>query len=456
MSQIFFTPNGLQIIEIVGGGLAGCEAAWQAAQRGVRVVLFEMKPKHFSPAHRIHDLAELVCSNSFRSNSLQNAVGVLKEEMRRMGSLIMQASHATRVPAGGSLAVDRAEFSRFVNRTLEEHPLVEIRRQHVTQVEGKTLRIIATGPLTSNEIASDLARMTGESSLYFYDAISPIVEGESLNHMVIFRASRYNKGDTEGDYLNCPMNEEEYRRFWEALIHAEKVKAREFEDIPYFEGCLPIEVMAQRGPDTLLFGPMKPVGLRDPRTGKRPFAVVQLRQEDAGGNLYNLVGFQTKLTYREQERIFRMIPGLECATFARLGSIHRNTFINGPRCLENDLRLRGVPSVRLAGQITGVEGYVESAAIGLIAGIHAAREFRGLPIIHPPPETAHGALIRHITSGNGKHFQPMNVTFGLFKQLENFRVNKNERRRLLSQRALEMIEEWKKRLAYGTGSCIEE
>ncbi|MBW2306454.1 MAG: methylenetetrahydrofolate--tRNA-(uracil(54)-C(5))-methyltransferase (FADH(2)-oxidizing) TrmFO [Deltaproteobacteria bacterium] len=451
-----FALKELHTIEIVGGGLAGCEAAWQAAQRGVRVVLFEMKPTRFSPAHRIHDLAELVCSNSFRSASPENAVGVLKEEMRRLGSLIMQASYATRVPAGGSLAVDRAEFARFVTHALEEHPLVEIRRQAVSQVEGNTLRIIATGPLTSDEIASDLARLTKENSLYFYDAISPIVETESLNNALIFRASRYNKGGTEGDYLNCPMTEEEYRRFWEQLIHAEKVEAREFEDIPYFEGCLPIEVMARRGYDTLLFGPMKPVGLRDPGTGKRPFAVVQLRQEDAGGNLYNMVGFQTKLTYREQERIFRMIPGLKCATFARLGSIHRNTFINGPRCLEKGLRLRGVPGVRLAGQITGVEGYVESAAVGLIAGIHAAREIRGLPILPPPPETAHGALIRYITTGNGEHFQPMNVTFGLFKPVEHFRGGKKERRRLLAYRALEMIEEWKKHLADGTSPCTDE
>lgn len=445
--------HGLKLspeIEIVGGGLSGCEAAWQAAHRGVHVVLLEMKPTSFSPAHRTQDLAELVCSNSLRSASLENAVGVLKEEMRRMGSLIIQAADATRVPAGGALAVDREAFSRFITSAMEEHPLVEIRRETVTRVEGETLRIIATGPLSSDEIASDLARLTGESSLYFYDAISPIVEGDSLNHLVIFRASRYDRGEPEGDYLNCPLTEEEYRRFWQAIIQAKKVAPHAFENIPYFEGCLPVEVMAERGPDTLLFGPMKPVGLRDPRTGKPPFAVVQLRQENAAGTLYNMVGFQTKLTYSEQERIFRMIPGLEHALFARLGSIHRNTFINGPRCLEEDLTLRGVPSVRAAGQITGVEGYVESAAIGLIAGIHAAREAWGLPSIPPPPETAHGALMRHITGGGGNHFQPMNATFGLFKPLEDFRGGRKERRRLLAKRALEGIDIWKRQLADGS------
>jgi len=442
----------LPAIEIIGGGLAGCEAAWQAARRGLHVALFEMKPTRFSPAHRIPDLAELVCSNSLRSASLENAVGVLKEEMRQMGSLIMRAADASRVPAGGALAVDRTEFSRFVTHALEEHLLVEIRRKAINQVEGETLRVIATGPLTSDEMARDLARLTGESSLYFYDAISPIVEGDSLNHAVIFRASRYEKGDTEGDYLNCPLDEEEYRRFWQAVIQAEKVAPREFEDIPYFEGCLPIEVMAERGPDTLLFGPMKPVGLRDPGTRKQPFAVVQLRQENSGGTLYNMVGFQTKLTYWEQERIFRMIPGLECAVFARHGSIHRNTFINGPRCLEVDLTLRGTPGVRLAGQITGVEGYVESAANGLIAGIHAAREARGLPSIPPPPETAHGALMRHINNGHASHFQPMNITFGLFEPPEDFRGGKKERRRLLAKRALERIEVWKSQLTDGLES----
>ncbi|RJR42197.1 MAG: methylenetetrahydrofolate--tRNA-(uracil(54)-C(5))-methyltransferase (FADH(2)-oxidizing) TrmFO, partial [Deltaproteobacteria bacterium] len=358
-------------IRIIGGGLAGVEAAWQAARRGVGVRLYEMKPRRFSPAHQSPLLGELVCSNSLRADSVENAVGLLKEEMRRLNSLLMAAAQATRVPAGKALAVDREAFAAYLTNALEKEPLVEIVREEVTELDPDRTTVIATGPLTSDALAGQLGRITGQEHLHFYDAIAPIVYAESLDLSKVFRASRYGAGD---DYLNCPFTEEEYTAFYQALTAAEQVPLRSFEEPRYFEGCLPIEVMAARGYLTLAYGPLKPVGLADPRTGRQPFAVAQLRQENREGTLYNLVGFQTKLKYGEQERVFRLIPGLEQARFARLGSIHRNTFIRSPGLLSPHLNFLKLPPLFLAGQISGVEGYVESGAMGLLAGINAAAQ----------------------------------------------------------------------------------
>jgi methylenetetrahydrofolate--tRNA-(uracil-5-)-methyltransferase len=428
-------------ITIIGGGLAGSEAAWQAARQGVRVRLYEMKPHKFSPAHQSPFLGELVCSNSLRAEGVESAVGLLKEEMRRLHSLIMAAALATRVPAGKALAVDRGEFAAFITRALEAEPFIEIIREEVQTPDPEQITVIASGPLTSEPLAEALGRLTGQAHLHFFDAIAPIVTAESLDLQKIFRASRYGAGD---DYLNCPFSEAEYAAFYEALTHGEQVPLKSFEEPRYFEGCLPVEIMAARGFQTLLFGPMKPVGLTDPHTGRQPFAVVQLRSENREGTLYNLVGFQTKLKYREQERVFRLIPGLESAEFARLGSIHRNTFIHSPGLLSPHLNFIAYPQLFLGGQISGVEGYVESAAMGMLAGINAARQARSRPLITPPRETALGALIAHLTNTATKDFQPMNVNFGLFSPLEG-RIPKKLRGAAYADRALQALEEWMRR-----------
>ena len=431
---------------VVGGGLAGCEAAWQTAQEGLQVILYEMKPRRFSPAHQGENLAELVCSNSFRGAGMNNAVGCLKEELRRCGSLFMAAADACRVPAGGSLAVDRDEFSAWITGKMAGHPLIEVRREEVTEIPEGEAVIIASGPLTSETLTAAILRETGEEQLYFYDAIAPIVEAESVNYDVAWWASRYDKGGK--DYLNCPLNKEEYLRFVDQLCKAEKIPFRDFEKGIHFEGCMPIEVLAERGAMTLAFGAMKPVGLPDPRTGREPFAVLQLRQENRRKSLFNMVGFQTKLTYPEQRRIFRTIPGLENASFARLGSMHRNTFINAPRCLHPALQLRSNPRLFFAGQITGVEGYVESAGCGFLAGIFAARYLTEREIIQPPATTALGALISHLSVSDADNFQPMNVNYGLFPPLEGKKLRKRTDRRLaMAERALQDVDVWWKTVA---------
>ncbi len=429
-------------VTIIGGGLAGCEAAWQLSRRGMRARLYEMKPGRFSPAHKSPQLAELVCSNSLRSNDIANAVGLLKEEMRRLDSLIMLAADATAVPAGSALAVDRTEFSRFIEQKLAGQNSVEIIREEITELPSDGIVVIATGPLTSDAFARAIAALTHAQSLSFYDAISPIIEAESIDMKKAFAASRYGHGTA--DYLNCPMNRDEYEAFWKALVEAEEVPLHDFEEKKFFEGCLPIEVIAKRGIETLSHGPMKPVGLTDPQTGRQPCAVVQLRREDKNGILYNIVGFQTKMTWPEQRRVLRMIPGLENAEFARYGSIHRNTFIHAPKLLLETLQFRAEERIFFAGQITGVEGYVESTAIGLLAGIHTARLLSGEKIIPPPPETALGALTGHLTNTQ-KIFQPMNVTFGLFPPLPK-RTARKERGALYAQRALAALRDWENKI----------
>jgi len=432
---------------VIGGGLAGSEAAWQITRAGVPVILHEMRPTRPTDAHKTATLAELVCSNSFRSDdAFHNAVGLLHEEMRRCGSLIMGAGDAHRLPAGGALAVDRDGFATTVQRALEEEPLVEIRREEIAALPDGGLAIVATGPLTSPALAESIRRTTGESELAFFDAIAPIVYRDSIDLEIAWLQSRYDKpgpAGTGADYVNCPLDEAQYQAFVEALLAGDKHEFKEWEaSTPYFEGCLPIEVMAERGPQTLRFGPMKPVGLTDPRTGERPYAVVQLRQDNALGTLLNLVGFQTKLTYGAQKQIFRMIPGLERAEFARLGGLHRNTFINSPRLLDPELRLKIMPHVRFAGQITGVEGYVESAAIGMLAGRFAAAEAKGEPVVAPPATTALGALLAHITRGaDVATFQPMNVNFGLFPPLDRG-IKKAERKPAMARRALADLNAW--------------
>lgn len=428
-------------ITIIGAGLAGCEAAWQAAREGCRVKLYEIKPQRFSPAHRSEHLAELVCSNSLRGAGMNNAVGCLKEELRRIGSLFIEAADATAVPAGGALAVDREEFSRYITGKIATEPLVEVIREEVTRLPEEGAVILASGPLTSEALSTELARLTGREQLYFYDAIAPIVEADSLDFSVAWRASRYGKGGD--DYVNCPLDKDQYEAFVQALLAADKVAGREFEKLIHFEGCMPIEEMAARGPQTLAFGPMKPVGLPDPRTGRPPYAVVQLRQDNRHASLYNLVGFQTRLTYPEQQRIFRTIPGLEKARFARLGSMHRNTFVNAPKCLTRTLQLRAAPHIRLAGQISGVEGYVESAACGLLGGIFTAYQLRGEAAQLPSPETALGALLAHLAEADADNFQPMNVNYGLFPPLELPRKMKRADRRLaMAERALAALPGW--------------
>ncbi len=427
-------------ILIIGGGLAGCEAAWQAARRSTRVTLYEMKPKSFSEAHHSPFLGELVCSNSLKSEDLGTASGLLKEEMRRLDSLIIWAAERSRVPAGSALAVDREEFARLITQALEAREEIEIIRGEVTAIPGHGVVIIATGPLTSNALAEAIMELTHRRHLSFYDAISPIVTSGSINFDIAFKGSRYGKGGD--DYVNCPMNREEYYRFVEALKRGDKVPLRDFEEAMPFEGCLPIEDLSERGDDTLAFGPMKPVGLIDPRTGRQPFAVVQLRQENREGTLYNMVGFQTKLKYHAQDEVFRLIPGLERMEFVRYGSLHRNTFIDAPRLLHGTLQLMADPRIFFAGQITGVEGYVESAAMGLLAGINAARYLNGQEIVLPPKTTALGALVGHIINTYVRDYQPMNINFGLFPPLGQ-RGRRMEKRKRMVERALRDLEVWR-------------
>ena len=441
--------SSIKHVHIVGGGLAGSEAAWQLAEAGVPVVLHEMRPVRGTEAHLTENLAELVCSNSFRSDDAQNnAVGLLHEEMRRAGSLIMRAADAHKLPAGGALAVDRHGFSAAVQETLLTHPLVTLERAEVAGLppEEWDSVIVATGPLTSPALAEALAKLTGEESLAFFDAIAPIVHHDSIDLSVAWKQSRYDKGGPGGDgadYLNCPMEKPQYEAFVAALLAGDKTEFKEWEaNTPYFNGCQPIEVIAATGPQTLRFGPMKPVGLRDPRTERRPWAVVQLRQDNALGTLWNIVGFQTKLKHGEQTRIFRTIPGLEKAEFARLGGLHRNTFLNSPRLLDATLRLKAMPRLRFAGQITGCEGYVESAAVGLMTGRFAAAERLGRTQPPPPPTTAMGALLGHITGGaDATTFQPMNVNFGLFLPIDGTFKGK-ERKQAMSARALQDFDRW--------------
>jgi len=401
-------------VTVIGAGLAGSEAAFQLARRGVRVRLVEMRPLKMTDAHRTAGFAELVCSNSLRNATLETAVGVLKEEMRRLGSLVIAAADRARVSAGSALAVDRTEFSRAITDALTTHPLVEVVRDEAVSIPERPA-IVATGPLTSPALGEALNRIIGPRNLYFYDAIAPIVAAGSIDMNLAFRASRYGKGGD--DYINCPMTEAQYDAFVAAVLAAEKVPPHSFEKPVYFEGCMPIEEMARRGPHTLAFGPMRPVGLADPRTGKRPAAVVQLRQDDREGRIYNMVGFQTKMTYSEQRRVLRMIPGLEHAEFVRLGSVHRNTFIDSPRLLRPTLQLRSRADLFLAGQMIGVEGYVESAAAGLLAAINAARLVTARPLVEPPRETAVGSLIAYITDPSRRAFQPMNANYGLMPAL---------------------------------------
>ena len=436
-------------VTVVGGGLAGSEAAFQLARLGVPVRLVEMRPVRETPAHKTDRLAELVCSNSFRSDdALNNAVGLLHAEMRHLGSLIMAMGDRHQVPAGGALAVDREGFAAGVQAALEAEPLVEIVRAEVTALPaaGDGLAIVATGPLTSSALAGSLVAATGKDQLAFFDAIAPIVHKDSIDFDVAWFQSRYDKegpGGSGKDYVNCPMDEAQYHAFVDALLDGEKHAFKDWErDTPYFEGCMPIEVMAERGRLTLAHGPMKPVGLTDPRTGKRTFAVVQLRQDNALGTLYNMVGFQTKLAWGAQKQVFRLIPGLEKAEFARLGGLHRNTFINSPALLDPQLRLQVRPHLRFAGQITGCEGYVESAAMGGLAARFAAAEYHGRDFAPPPPTTAHGALLAHITGGaDAKTFQPMNVNFGLFPPLAR-QVKKAERKPAMARRALADLAAW--------------
>jgi methylenetetrahydrofolate--tRNA-(uracil-5-)-methyltransferase len=424
-------------VTVVGAGLAGSEAAWQIAQSGVRVKLYEMRPKTQTPAHHTDKFAELVCSNSLRANSLTNAVGVLKEEMRRFDSVIIGAADKCAVPAGGALAVDRHEFAQYVTDAVRNHPLVEVYTEEVTEIpEG--IVVIATGPLTSPALSEKLKALTGEEYLYFYDAAAPIIEKDSIDMSKVFVASRYDKG--EAAYLNCPMTEEEFNRFYEALISAETVPLKEFEKEIYFEGCMPIEVMAKRGRQTMLFGPLKPVGLIDPRTGEQPFAVVQLRQDNSAATLYNIVGFQTHLKWPEQKRVFSLIPGLENCEIIRYGVMHRNTFINSPKLLRPTYQYKDRDTLFFAGQMTGVEGYVESAASGLLAGLNAARLAKGEELLILPPETVIGSMARYITTAAPDNFQPMNANFGLLPPLPVRIRNKKEKNEKLAERALDTIQ----------------
>ena len=428
-------------VHIIGGGLAGSEAAWQLAEAGVKVRLSEMRGSgEMTAAHQTDGLAELVCSNSFRSDDAENnAVGLLHAEMRALGSLVMACGDAHRVPAGSALAVDREGFSAAVTAKLQAHPNIAIVRERIDALPASGSTIVATGPLTAAKLAESIGAATGADSLAFFDAIAPIVHRDSIDMDVAWMAARWNKGGK--DYVNCPLTKEQYLAFHEGLLNGEKTAFRDWEkNTPYFEGCMPIEVMAERGVDTLRYGPMKPVGLDDPKTGRWPYAVVQLRQDNALGTLWNMVGFQTKLKHAEQVRLFRTIPGLEKAEFARLGGLHRNTFINSPQLLDRTLQLKAAPHIRFAGQITGCEGYVESAAIGLLAGRFAAAEAVGEAIEPPPPETALGALLGHITGGaEADLYQPMNVNFGLFPPIEG---RKKERKALYTSRAREKLGEW--------------
>ena len=462
------------MITIVGGGLAGCEAAWQAASSGVPVTIREMRPVRRTAVHKTGDLAELVCSNSFRGDKLDNAVGLLKEEMRRLGSLVMRVAEEARVPAGAALAVDRERFARAITGTLSSHPLITIVRDEVTSIPVSSERepvIVATGPLTSDALSADLKQLVGQEYLYFYDAISPIVLAESIDREKVFRQSRWNRDirsdvrsvrpqpdvdgdqacavdDGAGDYLNCPMTREEYERFYDAVIHAESATVHDFDKEKFFEGCLPVEVMAHRGADTLRFGPMKPVGLVDPKTGRQPYAAVQLRQDNIAGDHYSLVGFQTQLKWGEQERVLRLIPGLEHAEFVRFGMVHRNTYVNGPMVLAETWQVRSRPSLFLAGQMSGVEGYVESAASGLLAGLNAAALANGDPVMSAPRTTAIGALAYYVSHANPAHYEPSNITFGIMPELSAGTLprrearNKAAKKQAIADRALADLQIW--------------
>ncbi|MDF2039701.1 FADH(2)-oxidizing methylenetetrahydrofolate--tRNA-(uracil(54)-C(5))-methyltransferase TrmFO [Cytobacillus oceanisediminis] len=430
-------------VNVIGAGLAGSEAAWQLASRGIKVNLYEMRPVRQTPAHHTDKFAELVCSNSLRANTLTNAVGVLKEEMRKLNSVIIHSADSSAVPAGGALAVDRHDFAARVTEQVKNHPNVTVINEEVTDIpEGPT--VIATGPLTSEALSEKLKELSGEDYLYFYDAAAPILEKDSIDMNKVYLKSRYDKG--EAAYLNCPMTEEEFDRFYEALTSAETVPLKEFEKEIFFEGCMPIEVMANRGKKTMLFGPMKPVGLEDPKTGKRPYAVVQLRQDDAAGTLYNIVGFQTHLKWGPQKEVIRLIPGLENAEIVRYGVMHRNTFINSPKVLRATYQFKNRDDLFFAGQMTGVEGYVESAASGLVAGINAARLVKGEDPIEFPHETAIGSMARYITTANPKSFQPMNANFGLFPELPEKIRGKKERNEKHAERALGTIQNFVKNL----------
>ena len=424
-------------VTVIGAGLAGSEAAWQLAERGIQVILYEMRPQASSPAHHTEQFAELVCSNSLRAANIENAVGLLKEEMRRMNSLIMTCADATAVPAGGALAVDRHKFSAMVTATLEAHPNVTVVREEVTSIPDEGIVIIATGPLTAPVLGEKIKALTGSNDFYFYDAAAPIVTAESLNYDKVFAASRYDKGDA--DYLNCPMTKEEYEAFWQALTTAEAVQPKEFEKEIYFEGCMPVEIMAARGIDTLRFGPLKPVGLVDKRTGVESYAVVQLRKENKDATMFNLVGFQTHLKWGEQKRVFQMIPGLEQAEFVRYGVMHRNTYINSPELLNHAFQLKKEPRLFFAGQMTGVEGYLESAASGLMAGLQAMRYGQGEALIDFPKTTAMGGLSHYISAYEGSNFQPMNINFGIMEPWPGKIRKKKEKNALIAARALEEL-----------------
>jgi len=430
-------------VTVIGAGLAGSEAAWQVAQRGIQVDLYEMRPKVMTPAHHTENFAELVCSNSLRAAAVENAVGLLKEEMRQLNSLVMQAADATRVPAGGALAVDRDAFSRQITDAVKNHPNITVFNEEVTELarHQADILVVASGPLTSPRLSESIKKLTGTDYLYFYDAAAPIVTLESLDMEKIYRASRYGKGDE--DYLNCPMNREEYEVFWQELTQAETAAIKEFEKAIFFEGCMPVEEMARRGIDTLRYGPLKPVGLENPAGGERPYAVVQLRQDNFAATLFNIVGFQTHLKWPEQQRVFRLIPGLEQAEFVRYSVMHRNTFIDSPNVLQPTLQMKKHPAILFAGQITGVEGYIESASSGLVAGLNAARLAMGAEPLVLPAETAHGALCRYITQAATKNFQPMNVNFGLLPPLERKIRDKKMKNGMIADRALESLREFK-------------
>jgi methylenetetrahydrofolate--tRNA-(uracil-5-)-methyltransferase len=449
-TSLHSTPfDSKKAVTIIGAGLAGSEAAWQLAKRGIKVRLHEMRPTKMTPAHNTGNCAELVCSNTFRADHLENAVGLLHEEMRQMDSLIMACGDKARIPAGTALAVDREQFAELVTTALQAEPLIEFVYGEVTEIPSDGLVLIASGPLTSDALYEQIKELTGEDRLCFFDAIAPVVDAESINMDVCYWKNRYDKNVEEGeagDYLNCPMNEVQYKAFVKELVSAEKVAFKGFEDIPFFDGCMPIEEMAERGEDTPRFGPMKPVGLDHPETGEKAYAVVQLRRDNRMGSLLNMVGFQTKMTYGEQKRVFSMIPSLENVEFFRLGSLHRNTFIKSPALLDATLRLKKQPRILFAGQITGVEGYVESASMGLMAGRFLADIVLGNEPISPPSDTAHGALLGHISGTRVADFQPMNINFGLLptgkKREGKRRFSRAERRRAVSDRALETLKQW--------------
>ena len=430
----------MNTVRIIGAGLAGSEAAWQCARRNVPVDLYEMRPARSTPAHQTADFAELVCSNSLKSDSENTAPWLLKEEMRRAGSLLMEIAAACAVPAGHALAVDRTTFAAKVTEAISRDPLITIHREEVTRIEDDKITIIATGPLTSDTLSQQIAELSGSSHLYFFDSISPIVEADSIDMSRVYMAARYDKGTA--DYINCPMSKEEYDRFYDGLISAQSVEERDWERLNYFEGCLPIEEIARRGRDTLRFGPMKPVGLRDPRTGLQPYAVVQLRQENLRADSYNLVGFQNHLKFGEQARVLRLIPGLENARFLRYGQIHRNTYINAPTLLRETLQMKDHANIFFAGQICGVEGYVESIATGLMAGIHAAAVAENYEPMAPPRSTAFGSLVHYVTHANAGNFQPANITFDLLPPLEKKIRDRKERHRLQCARAIEALDSW--------------